>query len=71
MRDDRPPKGGWLPPPGNTERLPPLATARGTNKKGKWRWDEHDLTPKQEKKHRRFQKAMKEADREGRTNFEW
>lgn len=70
MREDKAPKGGWLPPPGNTDRLPPLATAM-PGKKGKWKWDEHELTEKQEKKHRRFQKAMKEADKEGKGHFEW
>lgn len=63
---DKPPKGGWLPPPGNTEGLPPLATMK---KGGKWR--KHDLTPKERRKHKRFQAAMAEADAEGRTHFEW
>lgn len=65
-RKEKPPPGGWLGPPGNTERLPVLATMK---KNGKWR--KHELTAKEEKKHRRFQKAMKEADQEGRTSFEW
>ena len=65
-KKDRAPPGGWLPPPGNTEGLPPLATM----KKG-GRWKEHELTRKELKKHKRFQKAMKEADEEGRTHFEW
>lgn len=69
-KDDRPPKGGWLGPPGNTERLAPLATAY-PGKKGRWKWKEHDLTEKQLKRHRKFQKAMAIADKEGKGTFEW
>lgn len=67
---EKAPKGGWLPPPGNTERLKPLATAVPGGKKG-WKWKENKLTAKEERDHKRFQRAMREADEEGRTSFEW
>lgn len=69
-REEKAPPGGWLGPP-STEGLPPLATAIRAGKNGKWKWREHDLTPKQEKKHKRFQRAMKQADKDGEWNFEW
>lgn len=63
---EKPPKGGWLPPPGNTEGLPPIARM---TKKG--RMKPIELTAKERKLHKRFQRAMAEADAEGRTHFEW
>jgi hypothetical protein len=63
---DKPPKGGWLPPPGNTRGLAaPYSLKKGGG------WKKKDLTTKEQKKLTRFQKAMKEADEEGRTHFEW
>lgn len=66
---DKPPKGGWLAPPGNTEKLPPLASR--VRKKGKTSWVSNKLSKKDKKKHDRFQKAMKKADKKGETYFQW
>lgn len=65
-KKDKAPLGGWLPPPGNTEGLAPLATLKKGNK-----WRSNELTSKETKAHKRFQEAMKQADKEGRTHFEW
>jgi len=67
---DKAPRGGWLGPPGNTDGLAPIATAVGS-KNGKWKWKAEKLSPKQEKKHRKFNKAMKVADSKGEWGFSW
>ena len=67
---EKAPKGGWLGPPGNTVGLDPIATAEGA-KGGKWKWRSHKLSPKQEKKHRKFNKAMKKADSKDEWSFTW
>lgn len=67
MRENKPPKGGWLGPP-DTTRLSPIAVAK-KSKKGKWVWSNKLLTPKEEKRHSKFQKAMKEADKDGIWRF--
>jgi len=67
---DKTPKGGWLGPPGNTDGLDPIAITAGS-KNGKWRWKPQKLSPKQEKKHSKFNKAMKQADKDGKWNFSW
>ena len=69
MAKDKSPKGGWIGPPGNTKKLPPIATA--VMKKGKRKWVDEKLTAKGKKKHVKFQKAMKKADKKGETTFQW
>ena len=70
VKDKDEPKGGWLGPP-NTRGLAPLATADGTDRKGRWKWKEIKLTAKQAKQHKKFQKAMKKADKKGEWRFPW
>ena len=67
--EDKPPKGGWLGPP-STKGLAPLATAVGA-KRGDWKWRKNDLTEKQERRHTKFQRAMKEADKQQDWGFSW
>lgn len=58
-RKDDTPKGGWLGPP-STEGLAPIGTLMKGNK-----FKPIKLTDKQKKKHDKFQKAMKKADKKG------
>ena len=61
--EEKPPKGGWLGP-SSTAGLAPIARL---NKKGKM--EPLSLTAKQKKKHDKFQKAMKKADKKGQWRF--
>lgn len=67
---EKPPKGGWLGPPGNTKGLDPTEVAVGATGKG-WKWQKQKLSEKQQKKHRKFNKAMKKADSKGDWSFTW
>jgi hypothetical protein len=69
-RDKDEPKGGWLGPP-PTRGLAPIATATGTDKKGRWIFKPNKLTAKQQKAHKKFQKAMAKADKKGKWRFSW
>lgn len=69
MKDDKPPKGGWLGPP-STEGLDPIAMAV-PGKNGQWKWKNQELTRKQEKRHSEFARAMREADKEGIWRFDY
>lgn len=69
-KEDKPPKGGWLGPGGNTTGLPPLRIAR-KSKKGKWLWEDQRLSKKDKRTHKRFQKAMAKADKKGKWSFTW
>lgn len=55
----------WLGPP-DTTGLSPIAVAT-QSKRGEWLWKKNNLSIKQQKKHGKFQKRMREADR----NREW
>lgn len=57
----------WLGPP-NTTGLKALRVAAGS-RKGKWKWKEQKLTDKQTKKHKKFQAAMKKADKKDIWRF--
>lgn len=63
-------RNDYLPPPGNTQGIKSEAIAR-PGKKGKWKWELIDHTAKQEAKRERFFKAMKKADKEGETSFDY
>lgn len=57
----------WLGPP-DTTGLAPIAVA--TKAKGhEWLWKNNELTIKQLKKHGKFQKRMREADRKKEWRF--
>lgn len=60
-REDDTPRGGWLSPP-RTTGLAPIATAVGVDKKGRWKWKEHNLSSKERKAHRRFQQQMADGE---------
>jgi hypothetical protein len=62
-RKEKPTERVWLGPP-STEGLAPLATAVGS-RNGKWKWKEHKLTDKEQRRHDKFQKRTAEADKEG------
>lgn len=59
----------WLPP-ARSDGIAPEAIAM-PGKNGKWRWKEVKHTPKEESKRRRFFKAMKEADQDDETHFDY
>jgi len=64
MSDNR-----WLGPPVSSG-IEPEAVAM-PQKKGKWKWEKINHTAKQEAKRKQFFKAMKEADQNEETNFDY
>lgn len=57
------------PPP--TAGLKPLAVATKTDRKGRWIWKEVPQKKRDHKLRKRWEKAMREADREGIGQFDW
>lgn len=66
-RKENTPKGGWLAPPPNTAefKLVALETVVGAKKGGGFIWKKNVLTDKERKRHAKFQKAMRKADKKG------
>lgn len=65
--EEKTPKGGWLGPPSFSHEynLVPLATAMPGGKGKDWKWKVHTLTAKEKKRHDKYQKRMKQMDKEG------
>lgn len=70
-KEDKPPKGGWMAPPGNTRGLAAIATLIPGKGKKKAQWRKNKLTKKEKKAHKKFQSAMAKADKKGKWTFKW
>jgi hypothetical protein len=55
--------------PPDSSGLKPLRVASGVDRKGNWKWKENKLSPKQRKKHAKFQQKMKKADKKDIWRF--
>lgn len=69
VKEDPAPPGGWMGPP-VTRGLAAIATVVGS-KKGKWTWEKNKLTAKELKAHKKFQKAMKKANKKDNRSVNW
>lgn len=67
-KKDKAPPGGWLPPP-DTEGLKPLAIAKGTDRKGRWKWKEIPQSKADRERRKEWNRRMEKADAKGKTFF--